>query len=186
MLGPFYVPGAQRMPLGASISKDGVGEPMLVSGRVIDTAGQPIADATLDVWQTAPNGFYDVQDPQQPAFNLRGVFTTGVDGRYRFTTVKPSSYPIPDDGPVGEMLKVAGRHPYRPAHIHFIVTAPGFRPIVTHLFIAGDPYLDSDAVFGVKKSLVVTPSRVDDAERARAAGVAAPFWEIAFDFALAR
>ena len=185
MLGPFYVPGAQRMPLGASISKDGVGEPMLVSGRVIDTAGQPIADATLDVWQTAPNGFYDVQDPQQPAFNLRGVFTT-VDGRYRFTTVKPSSYPIPDDGPVGEMLKVAGRHPYRPAHIHFIVTAPGFRPIVTHLFIAGDPYLDSDAVFGVKESLVVTLSRIDDAERARAGGVATPFWEIAFYFALAR
>jgi catechol 1,2-dioxygenase len=186
VLGPFYVPGAQRMPLGASISKDGKGEPTLVSGRVIDTAGQPIADAKLDVWQTAPNGFYDVQDPQQPAFNLRGVFTTGVDGRYWFTTVKPSSYPIPDDGPVGEMLKAAGRHPYRPAHIHFIVTAPGFRPIVTHLFIAGDPYLDSDAVFGVKESLVVTPSRVDDAQRAHAAGIAAPFWEIAFNFALAR
>jgi protocatechuate 3,4-dioxygenase beta subunit len=185
VLGPFYVLGAQQMPLGASISKDGVGEPMLVSGRVIDIAGQPIADATLDVWQTAPNGFYDVQDPQQPSFNLRGVFTTGIDGRYWFATVKPSSYPIPDDGPVGEMLKQAGRHPYRPAHIHFIVTAPGFRPIVTHLFMAGDPYLDSDAVFGVKESLVVTPSRVDDAERARAAGVAAPFSEIAFDFVLA-
>jgi hydroxyquinol 1,2-dioxygenase len=185
VLGPFYVPGAQRMPPGASISKDGKGEPMLVAGRVLDRMGQPIAGATLDVWQAAPNGFYDTQDPQQPAFNLRGVFTTGADGRYWFATVKPSSYPIPDDGPVGEMLKQAGRHPYRPAHIHFIVTAPGFRPIVTHLFMAGDPYLDSDAVFGVKESLVVTPSRVDDAERARAAGVAAPFSEIAFDFVLA-
>jgi protocatechuate 3,4-dioxygenase beta subunit len=185
VLGPFYVPGAQRMPLGASISKDGKGEPMLVSGRVLDRAGRPIAGATLDVWQAAPNGFYDTQDPQQPAFNLRGVFATGADGRYRFTTVKPSSYPIPDDGPVGDMLKGAGRHPYRPAHIHFIVTAPGFRPIVTHLFMAGDRYLDSDAVFGVKESLVVTPSRIDDAERARAAGVATPFWEIAFDFVLA-
>ena len=107
VLGPFYVPGAQRMPMGASISKDGKGEPMLVEGRVLDRAGRPIADATLDVWQAAPNGFYDTQDPQQPAFNLRGVFATGADGRYRFTTVKPSSYPIPDDGPVG--LKGAGR-----------------------------------------------------------------------------
>jgi catechol 1,2-dioxygenase len=185
VLGPFYVPGAQRMPLGASISKDGKGEPMLVAGRVLDRGGRPIADATLDVWQAAPSGFYDTQDPQQPAFNLRGVFAAGADGRYRFATVKPSSYPIPDDGPVGEMLKGAGRHPYRPAHIHFIVTAPGFRPIVTHLFMAGDRYLDSDAVFGVKESLVVTPSRIDDAERARAAGVTTPFWEIAFDFVLA-
>ena len=175
VLGPFYRAGAQRLPMGASISKDGRGEPMRVMGSVRDLDGQPIAGATLDV-----------QDPNQPPFNLRGVFTTEADGRYAFTTVKPSSYPIPDDGPVGEMLKSAGRHPYRPAHIHFVVGAPGFRPIATHLFMVGDPYLDSDAVFGVKESLIVTPQRVWDSARAASAGLPAPYWEISYDFALAR
>jgi catechol 1,2-dioxygenase len=186
VLGPFYLAGAQRLPMGASISKDGRGDPMHVMGSVRDLDGQPIAGATLDIWQSGPDGFYDVQDPNQPPFNLRGVFATEADGRYAFTTVKPSSYPIPDDGPVGEMLKSAGRHPYRPAHIHFVVGAPGFRPIATHLFMAGDPYLDSDAVFGVKESLIVTPLRVLDSARAASAGLPVPYWEIRYDFALAR
>jgi hydroxyquinol 1,2-dioxygenase len=186
VLGPFYLTGAPRLPMGASISKDGQGEPMHVAGCVRDLDGRPIGGATLDVWQTGCNGFYDVQDPSQPPFNLRGVFTTDADGRYEFTTVKPSSYPIPDDGPVGEMLKSAGRHPYRPAHIHFIVGAGGFRPIATHLFMAGDPYLDSDAVFGVKESLIVTPLLVEDSARGRSAGLAAPYWDVSYDFALAR
>ncbi len=156
VMGPFYVPGAPDLPMGADIARaaDG-GEPTLVSGRVLDTAGRPVRDAVLDVWQTAPNGFYDVQDPSQPAFNLRGRFRTGADGTYAFRTVRPVSYPVPTDGPVGRMLLALGRHSYRPAHLHFIVTAPGFAPLTTHLFVRGDAYLESDAVFGVKPGLVV-------------------------------
>ncbi len=155
VMGPFYVTGAPDLPMGATIAgqTDG-GEPTLVSGRVVDGEGQPIEAAVLDVWQTAPNGFYDVQDPSQPEFNLRGRFRTGADGTYSFRTLKPVSYPVPTDGPVGKMLLALGRHPYRPAHLHFIVSAPGFEPVTTHLFVKGDPYLDSDAVFGVKDSLV--------------------------------
>jgi catechol 1,2-dioxygenase len=117
--------------------------------------GQPIPGALLDVWQTAPNGLYDIQDPGQSEMHLRGKFETGPDGRYEILTTRPVSYPVPTDGPVGKLLALQGRHPFRPAHGHFIVTAPGFKRLVTELFIEGDPYLDSDAVFGVKSSLVV-------------------------------
>lgn len=156
VMGPFYVTGAPDLPMGADIAKQtGEGEPTLVSGRVVDGAGKPVKDAVLDVWQTAPNGFYDVQDPSQPEFNLRGRFRTGADGTYHFRTLKPVSYPVPTDGPVGKMLLALGRHPYRPAHLHFIVTAKGFETLTTHLFVRGDAYLESDAVFGVKPSLVI-------------------------------
>jgi len=124
-----------------------------VSGRVLDVDGKPIANALLDVWQTDAEGFYDVQKPN--ASFARGKFVTGADGRYGFHTVKPASYPIPTDGPVGEMLLAMGRHPYRPAHIHLIVSAPSCEKVATHIFVNGDPYLGSDAVFGVKDSLVV-------------------------------
>ena len=178
VLGPFHVAGAPRLEMGADLRKDAAGEPCTVSGRVLDAAGRPVAGALLDVWQTNGNGFYDVQQPGvQPEMNLRGRFETGPDGRYRFRTVKPVSYPIPADGPVGAMLGRMGRHAYRPAHIHFIVEAPGFRRLVTHVFAEGDEYLDSDAVFGVKPSLVApfTPA---------AAGGRG--WEAKFDFHLAR
>jgi len=156
VLGPFYVTGAPELPMDADIAantKGGV--KTLVSGRVLDAAGNPIEGAILDVWQTAPNGLYDVQDAQAPEFNLRGRFRTGSDGVYRFSTVKPVSYPVPTDGPVGQMLLALGRHPYRPAHLHFMITAPGFEKLTTHIFVRGDPYLESDAVFGVKDALVV-------------------------------
>jgi len=156
VMGPFYVAGAPDLPMGADIArKADAGVPTLVSGRVVDGEGRPIGDAVMDVWQTAPNGLYDVQDPSQPAFNLRGRFRTGIDGSYSFHTLKPVSYPVPTDGPVGRMLLALGRHPYRPAHLHFMVSAPGFETLTTHLFVTGDPYLDSDAVFGVKESLVI-------------------------------
>jgi catechol 1,2-dioxygenase len=186
VLGPFYVKGADVLPMGASISKDGIGEPLVMLGSVRDADGAPIDGATLDVWQAAPSGFYDVQDPAQPAFNLRGVFRTSADGRYAFRTVMPSSYPIPDDGPVGQMLAALGRHPFRPAHVHFMLGAPGYRTLATHLFLAGDRYLDSDAVFGVKRSLVVAPERVTDGESLRLAGATAPFDAVRYDFTLAR
>lgn len=156
VLGPFHVEGAPELPLGANISKTGKGEPLLVSGRVLDEAGRAIAGAELDIWQTSPDGFYDVQQPdEQPAMNLRGRFRTDKDGVFHFRSIKPCSYPIPTDGPVGKLLTGMGRHPYRPAHIHFIISADGYEPVTTHLFVEGDEYLDSDAVFGVKDALIV-------------------------------
>lgn len=155
VLGPFYVEGPPDLPMGASIvaqTKDGA--PTLVSGTVTDGRGKPITGAVLDVWQGGPDGFYDVQKPDF-GLDLRGRFRTGADGRYHFRTVKPVSYPVPTDGPVGKLLLALGRHPYRPAHLHFIVAAPGYVPLTTHIFVKGDGYLDSDAVFGVKESLIV-------------------------------
>lgn len=155
VLGPFYVEGAPDLRHGADISHGGPGESTEVSGRVLTPAGKPIAGALLDVWQTAPNGFYSTQDPKQERFNLRGKFKTDEKGAFSFRTIKPTSYPVPTDGPVGAILNAMGRHPMRPAHLHFIVSAPGYETLTTHLFVEGDPYLDSDVVFGVKNALVV-------------------------------
>ncbi len=154
VLGPFYRPGAPARVMGEQIGRPQDGSPALVRGRVEDPAGQPVAGAALQVWQCSGNGLYDTQDPGQPPFNLRGVFVTPSDGRYEFRTVRPVSYPIPADGPVGDLLRAAGRHQWRAAHIHAIVSAAGFRPVTTHIFDAGDPYLDSDTVFGVRDSLI--------------------------------
>ena len=156
VLGPFYVAGAPELEMGADIARQpGDGRPLEMSGRVLGADGRPVAGAIVDVWQTAANGLYDVQDPEQPPYNLRGRFRTGADGRYRFRTIRPVSYPVPTDGPVGGMLQALGRHAWRPAHLHFMIAAPGHARLVTHLFVKGDPYLGSDAVFGVKDSLVV-------------------------------
>jgi hydroxyquinol 1,2-dioxygenase len=156
VFGPFHVEGAPRRPLGSTIvDRDVGGEPLTVHGTVRDAAGAPVAGACLDVWQTAPNGLYDVQDDGQPAMNMRGVFTTGDDGRYAFDTVRPAAYPIPSDGPVGELLQATGRHNWRPGHIHFLITAPGHEPLITHVFDRASDYLDSDAVFGVRPSLIL-------------------------------
>jgi protocatechuate 3,4-dioxygenase beta subunit len=187
VLGPFHVEGAPRKANGADICLDGKGEPLFVSGRVTDTAGRPIAAASLDVWQANDEGFYDVQQKGiQPDMNLRGLFTSDADGRYWFRTAKPRYYSIPDDGPVGQLLRRMGRHPYRPAHIHFIVAAAGFRPVVTHIFPPDCPYLHSDAVFGVKESLIGDFKQVDDEARAVGLGLANPFWQLATDFVLTR
>lgn len=156
VLGPFHVDGATHRAMGDSICEDGKGVPCRVSGTVTDEAGNPLEGVVLDVWQTNDDAFYSVQQPDlQPTFNMRGRFTTGADGLYTFLTVKPLPYPVPTDGPVGDMLTGMGRHAMRPAHIHFILTAPGYERLVTHIFVDGDPYLDSDAVFGVKEPLIV-------------------------------
>lgn len=154
VLGPFYLAGAPRRELGAAIGRPQDGEPTLIRGRVTDTRGMPIAAASLDVWQCASNGLYDIQDPHQPEFNLRGVFTTGADGAYSFRAVRPVSYPVPVDGPVGAIFRSTGRHHWRAAHVHAIVRAPGYRPVTTHIFDAANEFNDSDAVFGVRDSLV--------------------------------
>lgn len=187
VLGPFHVSGAPEYEMGANICLDRKGEDMLVRGRILDTGGRPVAGARIDVWQANDEGFYDVQQKGlQPDYNLRGVFTTGADGRYWFRAVKPRFYPIPDDGPVGKLLRSLGRHPYRPAHLHFIITAEGYDPLTTHIFDPDDPYIDSDAVFGVKESLLADFRRVEDPARAREAGFEGPYWDVEFDFVLAR
>jgi len=164
VLGPFYLPGAPQLPMGAHIGRPEDGPPTLVRGRVSDPAGHPLGEATLDIWQASANGLYDTQDPGQPPFNLRGVFVTGPDGRFEFRTARPASYPIPTDGPVGDLLRAAALNHWRAAHIHAIVSAPGHAPVTTHIFDSQNPYLDSDAVFGVKDSLVrpFRPAGPDD------------------------
>jgi len=184
VLGPFYREGARELPAGASISLDGQGEPAIVSGRVLSADGTPIEGAVLDVWEGNENGLYEQQDPGQPDMNLRGRFRADTEGRYKIVAIKPVSYPVPDDGPVGEMLRSLGRHPYRPAHIHFIVSADGHLPLTTHLFAKGDQYLDSDAVFGTKDSLIVDFIRNDSTEDAAEHGVGAPFYTVEYDFVL--
>ncbi|WP_294640238.1 intradiol ring-cleavage dioxygenase [uncultured Aureimonas sp.] len=187
VLGPFHVSNAPHYENGHDICLDGKGEKLLVTGRVVDTDGRPIAGATLDVWQANDEGFYDVQQQGvQPDFNLRGVFTSGLDGEFWFRSVKPRFYPIPADGPVGQLLGALGRHPYRPAHIHFIVGAPGFEEVTTHLFTPDCPYLHTDAVFGVKADLIADFQTVDDAARAAELGFPNPFTKVDWTFVLAR
>ncbi len=187
VLGPFHVEGAPHLPMGANICLDGKGEDVVVSGRILDVDGRPVEGASIDVWQANDEGFYDVQQKGiQPDFNLRGRFRTGPDGRYWFRAVKPKYYPIPDDGPVGQLLGALGRHPYRPAHLHYIVGAEDFETLVTHIFDPDDPYIHSDAVFGVKESLLAQFESVDDPERAESYGFAAPFWQVEHDFVLAK
>ena len=175
VLGPFYAGPQRELDNGESILlREEDGEPLLMTGSVSDADGKPIAGAQVEVWQTATNQLYDVQDENQPHGHLRATFHTDERGRYEFRTILPVSYPIPDDGPAGQLLQALGRHPFRPAHVHFMISAPSYRQLVTHLFLAGDKYLESDAVFGVKPSLVVQPVRRD--------GVLT----IAYDFGLAR
>ncbi|NEK56731.1 intradiol ring-cleavage dioxygenase [Geodermatophilus sabuli] len=187
VLGPFHMVDSPPRELGADIALDGKGNPCLVTGRVTGPDGEPLGGALVDVWQANDDGFYDVQQPGiQPERNLRGLFTTDSDGRFWFRTIVPRHYPIPDDGPVGRLLAATGRHPNRPAHVHFIVTADGHRPVTTHLFVDDSPYLDSDAVFGVKDSLVRPFPVVDDAARAAEVGLPNPFRTVHFDVALLR
>lgn len=176
VFGPFHVPDAPIREMGENICLDGKGETCLFDGRVLDLDGRPIEGACVDVWSDNADGYYDVQQPGiQPRWNNRGRFITGPDGAYAFRGIKPVSYPIPDDGPVGQMLGHLGRHPYRPAHMHYLVTAPGFQKLVTHTFVGGDDYLTSDAVFGVKNTLVAPFEKVET-------GVTA--WHSPFDFVL--
>lgn len=178
VFGPFHVADVPERALGDNISLDGKGETCRYFGRVLDLDGKPIVRASVDVWSDNEEGFYDVQQPGiQPPMNNRGVFRTDAEGRYWFRGIKPVSYPIPDDGPVGQLLAHLGRHPYRPAHMHFLVGAPGYDSVTTHIFVAGDSYLESDAVFGVKQSLIVDYRRTDDP--------GCP-WEAEYDFILRR
>jgi hydroxyquinol 1,2-dioxygenase len=166
VLGPFYVGEHKEMPHGSDISpQNQTGEKMFVQSRVTDLNGKPLAGVPVDVWHADDDGFYDSQKPsyatQGPSSRAR--FVTDADGRIFFRTILPCSYPIPTDGPVGEMILQTRRHPMRPAHVHFLVDAPGHQPLVTHVFMEGDKYLDSDVVFGVKDELVCRIEKRSDA-----------------------
>jgi len=155
VLGPFHVSNPPAYPMGADLRGTFSGEVVLVKGHVRDTEGKAIPGATLDIWQTAPNGLYSSQDPDQDEYSFHGKFTVEPDGSYQFTTVKPVPYTVPTDGPVGTILNATGRHPWRPSHLHYIVEAAGFKPLVTEVFPDDDPYLDQDTVFGVRDDLVI-------------------------------
>jgi hydroxyquinol 1,2-dioxygenase len=184
--GPFHAQ-AKQMTLGENIATGPEwkrGDPAIVSGTVSDSSGNPLANVEIDVWQSDDIGFYDIQDVNQPEMNLRGVFKTDADGKFWFKTIKPAAYPVPTDGPVGELLRASGRHAMRPAHIHFMISANGYERLITHLFVKGDEYLDSDAVFGVKDSLILDFIPQNDAEKARELGFKTPFYEVNYDFKL--
>jgi hydroxyquinol 1,2-dioxygenase len=184
--GPFHAL-ARSYELGDTIARGKEaerGEPTVVSGKVLDANGQPLKYATLDVWQSDDIGYYDIQDANQPEMNLRGVFKTNEAGEFWFRTIKPAAYPIPTDGPVGELLRASGRQAMRPAHIHFWIKAQGYKDLITHLFVAGDTYLDSDAVFGVKESLILNFEKNTSAVDASKWKVSAPFYHVQFDFKL--
>lgn len=186
VLGPFHVADAPDYPMGTNICLDSKGEDMVVRGRVLDVEGHPVEGAKIDVWQANDEGFYDVQQKGiQPDFNLRGVFRTGADGSYWFKAVRPKFYAIPNDGPVGQLLAALGRHPFRPAHLHYIISKEGYDEVTTHIFDPDDPYIDNDAVFGVKESLIAEFVKVEDAERIEQVGFTGPhYWDVEFDFVL--
>ena len=190
VLGPFHILGAPEVPFGGDLKGDNDGATVLVQGQVRSTNGQPIPDAQIELWQTADNGLYSNQDPGQPDYNLRGRLQVDDEGRYAVTTIRPAPYTVPDDGPVGELLHATGRHPWRPSHLHFIVSAPGHRTLVTEVFPDDDPYLDEDAVFGVRDDLIMHYEQKDISEGLNAHIEAAdrmttPWFEVDFDFVLA-
>jgi hydroxyquinol 1,2-dioxygenase len=150
VLGPFFVAAAPETALGVDISGGMQGDPLLVTGTVSSTDGKPIA-----VWHSDNDGYYDVQQLDEIGhLAMRARFHSEAEGRFCFWSIKPAAYPVPHDGPVGEMLEAQGRHPWRPAHVHIMISAPAYDQLVTHVFVAGDQYLDSDVVFGVKDSLI--------------------------------
>jgi hydroxyquinol 1,2-dioxygenase len=184
VLGPFYWEGAPELPRGSNLAEGVKGEPTFYSGRVLSVDGRPIENALLDIWSGNGEGYYDMQLPEEIGMKARGRIRTDSEGRYWFRSLKPTFYPVPTDGPVGVMLRKMGRHPYRPGHIHMIVSAPGHLPVTTHLFVAGSPYLDSDAVFGMKESLVAQFDRHPPGVGPNGDVIDTPFYTVEYDFRL--
>jgi hydroxyquinol 1,2-dioxygenase len=184
--GPFYWEGSPELPLGADIGHGMPGEPAHYSGRVTDTQGRPVAGCCLDVWSGDGEGIYDMQMGDEAGMRLRARFKTDDDGRYHFWSIKPFYYPVPDDGPVGDMLRGMGRHPNRPGHIHMMVYHDGHVPVTTHLFAADSPYLDSDAVFGVRDSLIIPYTRHEAGPAPDGRVLDKPFHTAHYDFVLVK
>lgn len=184
VFGPFHVEGAPRYPLGGDVANGAQGEPCFVRGQVRGRDGTPVANATIDVWQADEAGFYDVQYKDLNRHRARGVLQSGPDGGFHFRTIVANAYPIPHDGPVGRMLQALNRHPWRPAHLHFMIEAPGYETLVTHVFRSGDRYLDSDAVFGVRSSLIAEWVRHERGNAPDGTRMETPFYTLDFDFVL--
>jgi hydroxyquinol 1,2-dioxygenase len=184
VFGPFYVGHAPAYRNGSDLANGALGEPCFISGRVRSTAGEPLA-ARLEIWQADSEGLYDVQRPELHESQGRGELRAEADGRFWFWTVKPEPYPIPEDGPVGQLLHATESSPMRPGHVHFRVSMPGYETVTTHVFVAGDRYLDSDAVFGVKQSLIGTFERHDPGAAPDGSTRATPYYTMAYDFVLA-
>jgi hydroxyquinol 1,2-dioxygenase len=185
VFGPFHREHAPEFAQGADIANGAPGEPLFIDATVRGPDGEPVPGAIVDVWQADEDGYYDVQVPGLDAARARGVLRTDAKGGLRFRTILPVAYPVPTDGPVGRMLVATGRHPWRPAHVHFRIRAAGYKTLITHVFRAGDPYLDSDAVFGVRASLVAAYRRHEAASGPHARDVAGRYHTLDFDFVLA-
>ena len=186
VIGPFFREGAAELPPGANMAEaDPTGQPTLISGRVTDMQGRPVANALLDVWQSSSEGLYDSQMGEGEELHMRAKYRTDADGRYLVRTTRPKHYPVPTDGPVGRMLDATNRHPWRPPHVHFVISAPGYETLVTHIFDRAGQYLDSDTVFAVKDSLITdfTEMTTQD-ETAKALGVQPPYAVVTYDFVL--
>jgi hydroxyquinol 1,2-dioxygenase len=186
VLGPYYWEGAPELPSGSNLAEGVKGDPTFYSGRVLDVDGNPIPGALLDIWSGDGEGNYDMQMPGDVGMKARGRIRTDAQGRYAFRSIRPEYYPVPTDGPVGVMLRKMGRHPMRPGHIHMIVSAPGYEAVTTHLFAAGSKYLDSDAVFGVKESLITPFHRHPPDRMPNGDTVEVPFYTVEYDFRLRR
>ncbi|HEY2254503.1 MAG TPA: intradiol ring-cleavage dioxygenase [Variovorax sp.] len=184
VFGPFHVHDAPRLPLGADISGGAKGEPLFVQATVRGEDGELVADAQVDIWEADAEGFYDVQRPGLTQAQGRAVFRTDAEGRLFFRGVLPVAYPIPTDGPVGVMLRATRRHPWRPAHVHFMIQAPGYETLVTHVFRDGDTYLDSDAVFGVRSSLIADYAQHPAGTAPDGSLQTQPFYTLDFEFKL--
>ncbi|WP_423199168.1 MULTISPECIES: intradiol ring-cleavage dioxygenase [unclassified Cupriavidus] len=184
VFGPFYVDDAPGYALGDDVANGMAGEPCYVSGTVRGLGGEVVPNAKIEVWQADANGLYDVQDADRTEARGRGTLHADAQGHYRFRSILADCYPIPHDGPVGRMLAAIDRHPWRPAHLHFMITAPGYETLITHVFRNGDPYLDSDAVFGVRSSLVADWIRHEAGPTPDGGTSAKPFHTLAFDFVL--
>jgi len=186
VLGPFYVEGAPERPLGADLTDGMDGEPTFYSGTVRDTEGRPIAGAVLDIWSSDGVGAYDVQKPGPFRPQGRAKLKADPDGRYWFRSVKPADYPVPTDGPVGTLLHMQGREPNRPGHLHLIVSAPGYTPVVTQIFVADSVFLDNDAVFGAKHSLAGSFAHHAPGSAPSGESMSVPFYTVNFDMRLKR
>ncbi|MGO4326353.1 intradiol ring-cleavage dioxygenase [Cupriavidus sp. 2TAF22] len=184
VFGPFYVDGAPEYELGGDVGNGMAGDPCYVSGHVKGIGGEAVPGARMEVWQADSEGFYDVQQPGLEQHQGRGALMADAEGGYRFKSILAECYPIPHDGPVGHMLDAMGRHPWRPAHLHFMISAPGYETLITHVFRDGDAYLDSDAVFGVRSSLIADWVRHESGTTPDGKVSAAPFYTLDFDFIL--
>ena len=185
VFGPFFVEGAPEVANGADLGAGAPGRPCLMGGRILDTGGGPVAGAVIDVWQADENGLYDVQYADLAAPRGRGRLRSEADGRFWFWSVLPVAYPIPADGPVGDLLRAGGRGPMRPAHVHFRVTAPGYEPLITHVFAAGDEHLDADAVFGVRTALIAPFPRHEPGTAPDGRVMDVPYHTLEYDLVLA-